>query len=446
MKEKYPLKSAFALALFFVMILFSSEAEEYSAVIQEKILLPFAEIRSTQTQENYNFGAALFTCGRLKKFPCSLKWGNLSGGGGLSKLNNPALSSSISAFSTAQTDVSPLSAKLPAINTWTKPLSCFLEAGYHDKKRFFSRSQISSFYNGQEDFPVFSVTEEIRAAKKVFLAASMTASSFSYEENTFSSWFTTSDFYYHQGKHLCALPQVSFSSPHFSTLFSLPCYENPFGKINCIWKSESKITAGHFCINISALYNENSPVLTSNENLIKDILQTKAGIISNFSIGRKRPLFLKSGFNSFCQINLSDTSHKVKLAAGSRLTAQKFSISLLSNAAFTCSGNENGSDFSTDLDSLSFQFFTGLHFSKISPSFAYSLSFYPKNDYESLKTSQKIACKLAFFRNPKINLAASYTFTRQDDELLSRTFTASMNVLWKMKYLSLTGKIGIQLE
>ena len=444
MKEKIPIKSLFAPAVFFLMILTVSYAQEYQAAFQEKVLLPFAEIRSSQNFENYNFGAAIFTCGRLKHFPCSFKSGNLISADGLSKMNNPLLSSSISAFSTAQTEATILTAKLPAIASWTKPLSSFLELGYENKKKFLSQARFSCFYNTEEKMPVFSAKEEITPWKKISFSTALTVSSFSYEENTFSSWFTTSDFYYHQGNHLCALPQIAFSSPYFSSIFSMPCYESPFGKICRLWKSENKITAGHFCINLSALYNDNSFVLTSNENIIRDIFQARFGIISNFSVGKDSPLFLKSGFNSFCQINLSDTSHKVKLAAGSRLTGQKFSLSLLSNAALTCSSGESSSDLSCNLDSLSLLFYTGLSFQKISPSFTYALTFYPED--ENLKISQKIGCRLFLFKRPSIIFTANYTFTRRDNELLSQSFTSSLNARWRMKYLSLTGKIGIQLE
>lgn len=421
-------------------------AQEFSAAVQEKLLLPFAEVRSSQDFEKkeINWGAALFTPKKWKRFPCHFKAGKLTPGGGLSKLNNPTLSSALSPFSLARTEVSTITAGLPGISSYNKTESFFAELGYINRKKVFSQSKVNCFFCPEKEFPVFSAMQSVRLWKNLVISASATAGYFSYEENTFNSWFTTSGFYYHQGNHFCLLPQLSLSLPHFESLFSAATYESPFGKVFSTYKSENKITAGRYTLNLSFFYNENQGLITANETSLKPQLQTKLGIQTKYAVGKKRPVFLKTGLSTYTAANLlqSDNEHKFKAAAGAKLQSPLYSFGLSALANFTIDTQQRQPK--TDFDSASFLFSNIWYFKKISPGISASLTLSPENHYQNLTSSEKLGLSAAFCKNPKISVNTSFTFTQKDGVSTKQTNTSSLTATWRLKWLSFTGKVSLK--
>ena len=419
--------------------------QEFSAGFQEKLLLPFLEVRSNQSfseNSSWNWGSVLYTSRLWKKFPCQIKTGNLTGGGGISKLKDPTLSQSITPFSKARTEVSEISASLPGLNTGKKPVSLFGEFCYSDKKKVFSSSKLNFFYNNEDIFPVFSGSQTVCLFKKLQLSFAATAGIFTYPENTFNSWFTTSDFFYHQGSHFCINPQVSLKVPHFETLFSAPTYQTPFGKTLSVYKTENKVSFGHSVFSFSLFYNEHQNLLTTRENVLKEMIQTKIGFQTTLPVGRRQPVFLRTGFAGCTSFMLSEKnfdSHKVKVSAGGRLYSMLYSFSLSSNAGFTI--DTTGKRISTDFDSISFQFSNAWYFKKITPELKLGTTLTPSKNYESLTSSEKIGITAAFFKNPKITAGSSFSFTQKDGISTKQENTTSITASWRLKALSLTGKL-----
>ena len=425
-------------------------AEDFAAGLQEKLLLPFLEVRSSQnlTEEGkWNWGSVFYTSRFWKHFPCQIKTGNLTAGGGISKLKEPALSQSITPFSKARTDVSEITAALPGLSTFKKPVSIFGEFCYADKKKIFSSSKLNFFYNKEDIFPVFSGSQTISLFKKIDISFASTAGIFTYPENTFNSWFTTSDFYYHEGCHFCINPQVSVKLPHFESLFSFPTYQTPFGKFLTVYKSENKLTLGRTIISASVFYNEHENLLTTRDNVLKDMLQAKAGLQTTFPVGRRRPVFLRTGLSACTTIMLSEKNfdcHKIKLAAGGRLFSLLYSFSFTANSSFTLDTTTR--KICTDFDSATFQLSNSWYFSKITPEVVVATSLSPSKNYESLTTSEKVGLNLAFFKNPKVTASSALNFTQKDGISTKQEFSGSLAASWRIKYLSLTGKLAVKLE
>lgn len=425
-------------------------AEELTAALQEKFLLPFLEIRSSQNlqdMEKWNWGGVLYTSRFWKNFPCQIKVGNLTAGGGISKLKDPSLSQSITPFSRARTDVSEITAALPGLSAFKKEISIFGEFAYTDKKKAFSSSKLNFFYNNDDIFPVFSGSQTVRLFKKLEITLASTAGLFTFPENTFNSWFTDSDFYYHEGCHFCINPQVSVKIPHFESLFSFPLYQTPFGKFQTIYKSENKVTLGRTVISCSVFYNEHEKLLTTRDNTIKDMLQAKLGLQTTFPLGIRRPVFLRSGLSAVTSFMLSEKnfdSHKIKLSAGGRLFSLLYSFSLTANSNFSL--DTSGRKICTDLESISMQFSNSWYFSKISPEFIMAASLTPSQNYQSLTSSEKLGLNLAFFKNPKITAAGALSFTQKDGESTKQAFSSWISAHWKTKFLVLTGKIAFKTE
>ena len=436
------------------ILLFSSFgslfAEDFSAAIQEKLLLPFLEVRSSQNlmeSEKWNWGTVLYTSRFWKHFPCQIKVGNLTGTGGLSKLKEPSLSTSITPFSKARTDVSEITAALPGLSSSKKDVSIFGEFCYANKKKIFSSSKLNFFYNNEDIFPVFSGSQTITLFKKINFAFAATGGYFTYPENTFNSWFTTSDFYYHQGKHFCFNPQLSVKLPHFESLFSAPTYQTPFGKLQSAYKTENKISFGHSMINLSLFYNEHKNLLTTRENTLKDMIQTKIGFQTTLPAGRRRPVFLRSGFTAMNTFYLSEEnfdSHKMKVSLGSRLFSMLYSFSFIINSNFTI--DTSSKKASSDFESASLQLANSWYFRKITPEFTMNFSVKPDKDYSGCTTSEKIGINLAFMKNPKITASSALNFTQKDGTSTKQDFTCSVCAHWKTKFLALTGKIGFKTE
>lgn len=424
----------------------SLTADELSGALQEKILLPFAELRSSQNFEKANWGAAIFTPQKFRNFPFQFKAGNLTPGGGFSKLNNPLLSSTLSPFSIAKTDVSTITAGLPGISSYTKPISYFAELGYINRKKVFSQTKANCFFNPEDKFPAFSAMQSVKLWKNVIITAAGSAGYFTYEENTFNSWFTTSDFYYHEGKHFCMMPQLSLSVPHFNTLFSCATYESPFGKLHSTYKTENKITAGRYSLNISLFYNENKGIITANETRLKPQVQTKLGLQAKYAVGKKRPVFLKVGLSGYTATNLlqSEKEDKFKLAAGTKVQSPLYCFAFSTLANFTISMAENQPQ--TNFDSTSFLFSNSWYFKKITPGMTAGVTFSPDNKKHSLTTSEKFGLSAAFFKNPKITAATNFTFTQKDGRSTKQSNTTSVSASWRVKCLSFMGKISLKIE
>lgn len=436
---------------FFVIMIFSLKlwAEDFSGAVQEKLLLPFAEIRTSQDFElegmNYNWGTVIFTPKNFKNFPCQFKAGNLTPGGGISKLNNPALSSTITPFSTAKTDVSIITAGLPGISNYSKPVSYFAEIGYINRKKVFSESKINCFYNPQTDFPVFSGSQTFSIYKNCSVTTALTAGCFTYKENTFNSWFTTTDYYFHKGKHFCMNPQILLEVPHFKTLFSAATYEDPYGEVFATYKTENKLSLGRYTLNLSLFLNEEENLLSANESLIKDTFQTKIGVQANYPVGKKRPVFLKTGFNAYSDVRLNQNNfkeHKFKLAAGAKISSLLYNFAFTGLANFTCDSSQR--TFQTDFDSASFLFSNNWHFTKIVPGITAGISFIPENHYQSLTTTEKIGLSAVFCKNPKVTASSSFSFTQKDGVSTKQTANTSLTSTWKLKHLSLTGRINLR--
>ena len=314
---------------------FNKESFIESASLNLPILQARASIKNPQEVKSYqdfslsahNYGISLTTQKLLPLFPITIKAGNLSQTGSISRLNSPSLSSSLSAFSSAFTNAQTLQASLPSYSSFSKAQGYFLQAGFAPKKiiRIFD---LSSFYDDQNF--ICCANLKFSPFKKVDFSLCTTGGIFDYQKKRSDSWFLTEDFY-NKGQHLCFNNQLCVSSNKFSSLFIVSTYETPFCELANTWRSENVIKFRHFTFNLSGFYNPNELVITSSDKKLYPLLQIKSGAKYQFIMGQKAPVICASVFNLLADINLNETEHTLKSAFGFKLTGANITSQLTAN-------------------------------------------------------------------------------------------------------------------
>nr|MCR5764388.1 hypothetical protein [Treponema sp.] len=214
------MKKIWLIAFVFNMLVFFLPAIDLTPpVFGLKADFDFAEGVFYVKEDSITYGLSLFTKELFPALNMTFKIGKLSAAGGYSKLNSPALSSSVSAFSSSVSSASGITVSLPASTSFSKPLSVFCEYEYRkkkspqenrtDKKGFIQNIKINTFLLPSFDSPnnIFetaaaSILAKIKTSKKTNMTAAYTAGLFFLEENIKNAWFfdEINNRYYHEEK------------------------------------------------------------------------------------------------------------------------------------------------------------------------------------------------------------------------------------------------------
>lgn len=431
-----------------------------------KLVLPFCEFRlmgKTHTDfdfnasledwknhKNYNYGACFFTDYLIKDFPCSIKYGNLSIAGAYSKLNNPLLSNSVSAFGISGTSTSIINASLPGYTVYSKPESLFIQYGYKFTKNHNKTLQNLAFnywYSPEDDITLTSGNFNLNLGKYVKLGFSEILGNIPYGENTFNSWFTSSDFYFHEDRHLCTGFQASLEVPHFQTLFSSYGYESPWGDYNWIFKSENKIKYFNYTVCFSAFINNNDFLLTSSQNQLEKCYQFKFAIQNKKKLNTSLPIFVKTGFNSFANIKPDDEKKELKTAVGLQISSLPCSFTGTFN--LTSKIQTENAQMQSEISNISFNIKTVFNFIKLIPDFSANYVIFPKSVSEEKTFKQKYNLNLLLnqkhnFFSTKIYNDNSISITQKDDIFEELKCNTGISLTFNTKYITCFIKMSIE--
>ena len=430
-----------------------------------KVKVPFYDVRTYFLKEKWTFGLSVFTNSIYEKIPVSLKIGKLSPGGSFSKLNSPLLSSTVSPFSGVSQTVPYFSCNLPSSSSFEKDLSSFLQIDFIGKN-VLKKINFSAFCNlEKKDEFAFGVYGNLIFNKKINLYLSGIAGKFLYEENYKSSWFLDS-IYYPKGEHFCGSFQIGLKMPNLFSTFYLGLYQNPFGKFDAIYKIENKIKFQKIILNLSSLYNASEKLITSSNKIINEILELKLGMQYLFTKRVKIPLFFKTGINGYLKMNLAQESHNWKVGVGCQFNSFITSASLIAY----CSGQiktPKNSSFNFDFSTVSLQMKNVWYFKNINLIISGNFSFSPKTitdekdyyilDYSylgkvfgketfSYDMSEKFSINFVYNKMPFITFENSIGFWQNNGSYTKGSYDSSVNLKYKVKFLTLNLKFTMNFD
>ena len=424
-------------------------AQQVEGIASAKINVPFVEARASLRDDlKWNYGVSLSTQKLFPRLTFSLKAGNLSAGGSLSKLNSPALSSSISAFGSSSLRTYTLEVTLPQYESFSEVQGYFFEAGFKPDK-IIKQITINGFYKdnkkNEENSFTASARIKISPAKKTELSFCSTAGVYPYKKKNLTSWFTNERFY-NQGKHVCFNNQASVSFGGFSSLFILGTYQSPFGDFVNTWRSENLIKLKHFTFSFNGFYNPNTEVITSSDKKLKPLLQLSGGGQYDFITETKLPLRITTGINTLIDINLAEKNHTFKSALGIRYSAADFSGLVGINISMKLMNNNDG--INTDFESGSLETSNNFYINDFTPAVTTKFTFTPDAKKTKWTFSQKFGLKLvydvpsgtvSFSNNNQI------TFTQKTDESKNRiAFTSSLSATIQFRFCTLRVHLEFQ--
>lgn len=410
-----------------------------------KLKIPVLETRLASNTETTNFGISIFSNKISPAIPVSVKFGNLSTSGIISKMNRPSISGPGSPFSSGITSVNGITASLPGITSYSKPFSSFIQGGYSNKKSAVSNLFVNCWYSPEENFLTASAFSKIKLLNnKIILKNAFAAGSFFYSENKTSSW-TVEYPYYQKGEHYVSSISQSIEFWKLYFQFQLFYFESPFGKLETTYKSDFKYTGSHFIFSLSGTYNPNVYVLTSSDKKIYEGYQLKVNIQYKDTIFIKRPLFYKFGLNTF--INGSDTSteKKLKFSLGNQINYGIATVSIVSNIENNLT-EESPTSITWQIENFSFNISSNFKLNNIAFTYTFNPSFSPIANFTSLSSKYSNKFSVSYNKHPNILGSLNYTIHKTDDVISSKKLTTSINSDIKFSLITCSIKIGLDVD
>lgn len=388
-------------------------------------------------------GLSAFSTPIAKNISFTMQYGNLSSGGALSKLNNPLLSTSTSAFSSGYSKPAAITSYLPGNTSFSNPFRFFLQFGNTFNKKAWIKWTSNYLYCPEEDKNAFSLyLNKNLFQNKIKLSGQYTFGFFPYAENKISSWFTD-ELYYHDGTHFSSMYQISLDSKNFYTSFLQGIYETPFGIFSHIFRTDNKINTKNFTFIFSALYNPNfkeNTIITSSDKTLANCFQSRFSLNYKYRTGNKRPVFVKNGLAAYLNLNLQDTEHNFKLCFGSQITNSLTSITFQS---YMNGKIESSNPYSPEVlfESANLKVQNNWYFSDFTPGLSASVSFNPSSAYDSLTITSRYSVSLMYIKQAKIKGSASLSLTNKDGIYTSRKLTCSINSTFNIKKITVILKL-----
>lgn len=398
----------------FLIILFLCVASSISGQdfidnikVGAKLSLPFLEAAAnlktdsfTNIPEQYNYGVSLFSDKFLKNYPCSIKYGKLSVSGSYSRINSPLLSSSLNPYMNESASVTGINASLPGSNSFSNENSLFIKLGYKNTKTLIQNGTICGIFIPSTQTFMISNYFCIAHNKNIKSLYSFSTGYFSYDENTFTSWFSNNPQYYHSGNHFCSNLQYAIHTPVIKSLFSVNLYESPYKNYNWVFENNNNLKIKNYNLSLGTVFNGNMNIVTCNQEVNNPCLQFKTGINKKYllTLKKQQHIFLKTGFAAYTKIDLADFQNTFKFCAGSTLSSPLTTIT----AAATISTNPliNNNSLSVQPSAYSIQLSNCWNLKVITPTLKTSFTFTPDTEH----INQKYSLNFSFIKNPKITV------------------------------------------
>ena len=407
-----------------------------------------------------NFGTIFSTKALIPKtksgfsFPLTAKAGNLSTGGAFSRLNNPTLSAGSSPFTTNSPPPPLLTASLPSYTGFSKPESYFFQADLSFPA--FIQATANCLITPEAETPVVSAEVRSFLAKKQFsINLSAIAGQFSYEANSFNSWFSEQA-YYNGGKHFCALttlstslaPSKSKKKTSFTTSFTAGFYESPFGTLPVNLRGEINFKNQKFETFVSAFYNPQEGLITSSQKSIPSIIQAKTGfIVKKMITYTATPILIKTGFNIFSEYDFIHPEPPVTANLGFQFSDNLKTLSFSASLKMTIPmPPPSYLPDNPDFDSLSLQLKNQWNFKYVSPGAGINITFPKKGTNDESVQKFKISASLTGNTKSKISANAAFSFNLKNGEIENKKLTAIITGRLTLKNLTILGKLSTTIE
>lgn len=410
-----------------------------------KISLPFGSFLLAENLNEMNFGCEFNTFKIEKTFPITMKCGNLSSGGIISKMKNPLPSSSVSPFSSGISEPCCATSSLPSFTNFSNPVSSFFQLGFENKNLFVKSARVNCFYSPDKEVIVFSSlikTDFLNDLLK--LSASTACGISSYNENNDSSWFSDEK-RYHSGKHASSMLQLSAQIPNLLFGFQLSVFENQFGVLDIAYRADVKTNIKKLNLFATAFYNPNQKLLTLSDKKIDKCFILKNGIQYKFMLKNKIPLFVKTGLSSHLDLKLLKEEHQLKIGAGVQITSFLFSAGL-NILCDTTLNTKNSSSPSMNLKSTSVSTQASFYINDAITGLSFSIDFNPSKNFDSLTIKYKALIKASYSKFSKTYGNASYSWQTKDGTFISKKLSLSLNTKHSYKKSELQLKLSADFE
>lgn len=422
-----------------------SEFEWDGIITGTKVIFPVAEGRfswnlTEEFQNEFNYGINLNTGKYLKDASAFLKIGNLSYGGSLSRLSSPAISSSVTGFSTASTSASCITSSLPSYSSFSNDLGFSLQGNL--QKGILKNGKASILFTPEQKFAA-SVYSKIQLFKGFYLNASIAGGIFSYD----SSSVTTKNgkIKYDGGNHFCNLIQLGISNDFFYTLFNFGLFQNPIEKTKTdfSFRSESKLKFKKSVLNLFLFYNPNEYILSSsgtkNYGNFRGKITFQQTIPTSF-------FYIKTGFGTYSAIVQNDDEIPLKLSASVRLVNAFTTINFSFGTDFLFYKNNHEKQTDNKFERFYFTIKNSWYFDYISPSLTASFNFYPDENFEKYKCIQKITISASIPTLIKLKLNSSLSLTEKGGEFSKRVIDCYMTLKFSSRHFTVQCKTGFDFE
>lgn len=423
---------------------FSTDFEFSEPLAGIKLCTPFLEAKLSTQNNNFTYGLTLTSESLFKNTNLLIRYGNLSAGGSLSKINSPLLQNSTSPFSLPSTDVTILSTSLPGYSNFSNPETFFSQFLYSNKNKIFQQGLINIVLIPQKQKYVFSLKGKLNFSKRIKVQTAFAGGFLHFDENNIASWFTDDDFFYHEDSIFAFLFQNSLQIDKFNLLATINSYESPFGDFKTLFKFDSKVNIKQISFNFSSLCNTNDNLISGSQKSISESLQFKSGFQFQIPAGKSFPLFLKSGINIYSSYNQKKNQEDVKITAGVQLSSLLFSFSLI--PGFNLHIVSDNSIYAV-FDSASLKLSGSWYFSNLIPSLAFTATLSSLQDFSTFSSSEKITFNMNFQRQCRISLSNTLNFTQKNGESTKKTFSGSINLKFSaIKKINCIGKLTVVIE
>lgn len=417
---------------------------QYDSAVKDgfSLKLPFGNIRFFENPKGQTYSVSLYTGNYLKLLPATVKYGMISPGGIISKLNTPSLYTSPSPFSIIPSETLSISSTEPGINTTPKDNSLVLNLGIKPEN-FIKKIQIDFFIKPETEEKPFTLSMHsvFQISRNNTLSFTAAAGQYSYKSNYDSSWFSKIPFY-NSGKHWCSIVQAEWHNNWFTSLNSVNIYSQPFQQIKSTYKSENSLKLKKSSLNFSCFYNPYSDLLTSSKSISEQIqlnlsVQNKGIIPFNNS-----PLLSYHGTGIYYSLNPSTKENLIKLTRTDKLTGQNFNTQLTLN----CTGSLFTSDTLQFLpESFTVKNSTSYYTKYIKPKLDLTLTFKPENSFKTWTNTQKLAASLNLFKPFPSTITYSVNFEEENTCIKEINQELIMTITPQWKSLKISGKLSFKI-
>ena len=404
------------------------------STVSGKISFPFMEIRGAVDkpfgEQRYNYGLMLTSKPFSPLFPVTLKAGNLSAGGSLSRLNSPELLQTISAFGQETAKSCELTISLPSDSNFSKPQAVSIQFETGNKERFLSGT---TFYD--KATITQSLSFKLMPINQLKLGFCFTGGIYEYKTTNTTAWFM--QFFNPLGSHLCSNFQFSVSFKNLSSVLTINTYETPQGNFKNTYRIENSLQVKNLLLNVNGYLNYEDKIITSTSKNLSPLLQLQTGAQYKIKLPKLK-LTILTGINAQTNIILDKKENNSKTALGIKLTGPGFSGYITTNNNFELIyQNKTNYDFTDGNVKGGFAFAIYDFKTQISTGF-----YYTTDSKHNWNYSEKLGINFEYSGIPDISWNNSLTLSQKKENKLS--FTSSLNVKAQFRFCSLRVHLEFQ--